>query len=420
LTNEPPEIIVDPQERWWVSRLNRLSLVQQQLAPMSHVRFRDCTIREGEEMPGVRLSYADKLSLARKIQETGIGEMEVGYCGAIDEHRKLAKFLRDEGISVKLTSINRSYGREGEWQQEIDLAAETGVDGISFVVFANDDLLTSVPWLPKRDVPDRVTRCVTYARNAGLEVAATVAGASRTTPRWIEACSQAAASSGANVIGIADSMGCALPETVSYLVHLVRDAVGHGPMIAFHGHNTLGLATANAISAVRAGAQVLDAVPLGLGEGAGIAPLEEMAFILEALYDIRTGLKVDKIADLCREVARVFGVDVLPTKTFIGRGIYRHSIDSHIASILRGAWYTWECVHPSVVGQTRHLEFGFAKLRRGRSGAIAAKIEQMGQEVSDEQLDTIVGEIRAITESRDWATEAEVEAIIAKVAHLPS
>ena len=153
----------------------------------------------------------------------------------------------------------------------------------------------------------------------------------------------------------------------------------------------------------------------GLGEGAGIIPLEEIAFALEVLYGVETGLEMEKVAELCRQVKKVFGVEYLPTKTFVGDGLYRHSIDSHIASILRGAWHTWECVHPSVVGQERQLEFAFAKIRRGRSGAIAAKIEQMGLVAGDEQLNRIIDEVRTITEMRGWATESEVETVIRNV-----
>jgi isopropylmalate/homocitrate/citramalate synthase len=413
--SDPPEIILDPANRWWVSRSNRLSQVQQGISTPQHVRIRDCTIREGEEIPGTRLSREQKLSLVQMIQEVGIDETEVGYCGAIDEHRGLVKLFRDAGLTLKLTSINRAYAREGEWQAEVDTAAREGVDCISFVVFCNDDFLASVPWLPKEAVPERVFECVSYARKAGVEVEIGLAGVACTTLRWIEACTRAAASAGVDIIHIADSTGCALPETVAFLVRFVRDAAGPGPVLGFHGHNTFGLATANALSAVKAGAEIIDAVPLGLGEGAGIIPLEEIAFALEVLYGVETGLEMEKVAELCRQVKKVFGVEHLPTKTFVGDGLYRHSIDSHIASILRGAWHTWECVHPSVVGQERQLEFAFAKIRRGRSGAIAAKIEQMGLVAGDEQLNRIIDEVRTITEMRGWATESEVETVIRNV-----
>jgi isopropylmalate/homocitrate/citramalate synthase len=413
--SEPPEILLDPQDRWWVSALNRLAQVQKGSLLPRHVHIRDCTLREGEETPGTHLSREQKLQLAREIQQTGLQEIEVGYCGTVDEHRDLIKLFRDAGVQARFASLNRAYAREGEWQAEIDGAVAAGADVISFVVFCNDDLLMSVPWLRKEDVPQRVFDCVSYAAATGVEVMATLAGATRTNLRWIEATMQAAAMAGAPVVGIADSMGGALPETIDFLIRFVRDAAGPGPRISFHGHNTFGLATANALAAIRAGAEVVDAVPLGLGEGAGITPLEELAFALEVLYGVDTGLKMERIAPLCRVVQRVFQAEYPPTKTFIGDGLYRHSIDSHIASILRGKWHSWECVQPAVVGQERRLEFGFAKIRRGRSGAIAAKIEKMGLSADDRQLDRIIDEVQAITRKRDWASETDVEQVIGRV-----
>jgi isopropylmalate/homocitrate/citramalate synthase len=412
---ELPEILVDHDERWWVSRLNRLNQVQQGTLFPSRVRIRDCTLREGEETPGTHLKRDQKLKLARLIEETGFDELELGYLGAVDEHRDLAAYFRRAGLTIKFTSINRSYGREGEWQTEIDRAVEAGANCISFVVFCNTDLLTSVPWLRREAVPERVHSCVNYARNCNVEVAITVAGAARTAPRWIEATAQAGALAGADVVGIADSMGCGLPETISYLMRLLRDAVGPKPTLAFHGHDTFGLATANALAAIKAGAGIIDAVPLGLGEGAGITPLEEVVFALEVLYGVDTGLELGKVAALGREVKEVFGVSYLPTKSILGDGLYRHSIDSHIASILRGAWYSWECINPAVVGQERKLEFGFAKVRRGRSGAVAAKIEQMGLQANDDQLNEIIDRIQLVTKEHGWATEATVEDVIRTV-----
>src|SRR3989304_4393864 len=149
------EIILDPQGRWWCSRLNRLPEVQAGSELPPHVHIRDCTLREGEETPGTFLSVDQKIAVARLAQDIGVEELEVGYCGAIDAHFALVRRLRQEGIWARLTSINRTYTRDGEWQREIDRAAESGVDGVSLVVFCNDDLLASVPWLSKEAVPGR-------------------------------------------------------------------------------------------------------------------------------------------------------------------------------------------------------------------------------------------------------------------------
>lgn len=406
------EITLDPDGRWWHSNLNRLPEVSAGSMFPSLIAFRDCTLREGEEMGGALLSLEDKVEIAQFANEIGIGEIEVGYCGAIDEHIAVAQALREADISAKLTSINRSYTREGEWQREVDRAVDAGVDCVHFVVFANEDLLASVPWLAKEDVPERISRCIEYARSAGVSVGYALAGTGRTMLDDVITCARAAAQAGADVVGVTDSMGCSTPETVGMLVRKVRQAIGHGPAIAFHGHNTFGLASANALAAARAGAEVIDAVPLGIGEGAGIAALEEVAFSLEVLYGVRTGLVMERVADFARLVATAFKVQYLPTTPFIGQGVYRHTIDSHIASILRGKWHSWECIHPSTVGQKRSLEFARAKIRSGRSGAVGAKIDQLGYSATDRQVDDLIAELRSMAAEFGSVSEEDVEAHI--------
>ncbi len=406
------EITLDADGRWWHSNLNKHPAVTVGESFAKTMIIRDCTLREGEEMGGASLGIEHKVRLARLADEIGIREIEVGYCGAIPEHQDMARVLKDAGVRASLTSINRSYTRDGEWQREVDLAVAAGVDCVHFVVFSNEDLLASVPWLAKEDVPARVVECVTYARASGVKVGYALAGSGRTELEDILTCARAAASAGAEVIGVTDSMGCSTPEAVAFLVREVREAVGPEHIVSFHGHNTFGLATANALAAARAGAGMVDTVPLGIGEGAGIAALEEVVFSLEVLYGVRTGLNVSKIADMARLAREAFGVELIPTKPFIGNSIYRHTIDSHIASILRGKWHSWECIHPSVVGQSRSLEFANSKIRSGRSGAIGAKISQLGYSPSDEEVEELIGRIRQMTLGPGWLSEQEVESVI--------
>ena len=411
-TGTAPDVIMDPAERWWVSRLNRLAAVHGGWTPPGRVEIRDVTLREGEEMAGVVLSEEQKIALAQYARSIGIQEIQVGYCGAIREHEQLARAMRRAGIDARLVSLNRSYARSGEWETEIDRAVAAGVDVVTLAALCSDDLLASAPWLPRSDVPERIEQTVGYAKAAGVNVGCGLAGATQTDPRWVEECARAAASGGADFVSLADTTGCALPEAVEFLMLLTRDAVGPSVRLSFHGHDTFGLATANALAAVRGTADIIDAVPLGLGEGSGIVPLEEIAFALEVLYGVSTGLEMDRVADFARFAAETFGVEALPTKTFIGTSIYRHAVDSHIAAILRGRWQTWECVQPSLLGQVRSLEFAPSRIRRGRSGAIWAKLEQLGHEPDSDALDRIVDRVSEFALVAGFATEDDVETII--------
>ena len=185
--------------------------------------------------------------------------------------------------------------------------------------------------------------------------------------------------------------------------------------LGVHVHNTFGLSTAAVIRAVLSGVSVVDAVPLGLGDGAGITASEEVAIALQVLYGIETGIDISKMKALCEEVSEVFGIPIPDGKSLIGRNQYTHSIDSHVAAILRGAWHSWEVIRPDVIGQSRVLQFGYAKLREGKSGALYAKAQVLSYDPSREQMDEILEEVRAITYENRFATEADVEKVIHEV-----
>lgn len=415
IEEEEKELEWDEQERWWVGKVNRFAAVtaDQQLPPF--VTIMDSTLREGEEVPGTVLALTQKIELAHRIAETGFREMEVGYAGVIDEHEKVVHALSQERLPIKLASHTRIYGQEHEWKPEIDRNLDCGVDILTFVGFASEVGTATTPWLPKEKIPARVAKCVRYAKEQGAVVTFGLADLVRTQLDYIVPCYRAAAEEGADRLYVYDGLGAATPESIGYLTHLIRDIIGPELEIGVHVHNTFGMATASAIRAVTAGASVIDAVPLGLGDGAGITASEEVALALAVFYDVPTGIDLAQLKELCEKVADAFAIDIPPSKSLIGANQYRHSIDSHVAAILRGAWYSWEVVRPEVIGQQRELQFGYAKLRRGKSGALYAKAQQLGYEPTREEMDEILEQVRMVTKSDRYATEEDVERVIREV-----
>jgi isopropylmalate/homocitrate/citramalate synthase len=375
----------------------------------------DLTLREGEEYPDAVLSVDAKLMLAERLVARGFRQLEVGYAGVIEEHAELVRALKRRFPDVTVVSHARAYAREGEWQQEIERSAEAGCDLLTFVLSVSELGLAATPWLAKADVPARVAACVAAAKAQGLAAAFGLTDPIRTRRDDLTACYAAAASAGAERLYVYDGVGGATPEAFAGLVRAVRSAAGRAVIIGVHCHNTLGLATANALAAVGAGATVVDATPLGLGDGGGITATEELVVALKVLYDIDTGIALHDLRPLCEEIAAAFGVQVPGHKAVIGRNIYRHQIDAHIAAIVRGHWYTWELIHPDALGQTRRIEFASGKIRPGRSGALGAMVERRGQEVTDAQLATIADAVRARAATQKILTDSDVEEIIGRV-----
>jgi isopropylmalate/homocitrate/citramalate synthase len=409
------EVRWDEDRRWWIGRVNLFSAVRGGQSPPASVKITDLTLRDGEEVPGVVLPLDAKIRIASWVVEAGFREMEVGYGGVIDEHQEIIRALHEANTPIALASHTRIYGQEDEWKREIDKNLELGVDILTFVGFASEVGTATTPWLKKEGVPDRISSCVSYAKDQGATVTFGLADLVRTQLDYIVACYRAAVDAGSDRLYVYDGLGAATPEAIGYLTHLLKDLAGRDIEIGVHIHDTFGMSTAAAVRAVIEGATVVDAVPLGLGDGAGITASEEVAVALELFYGVSTGIDLSRLKWLCENVAREFGIEVPPGKSLVGANQYRHSIDSHVAAILRGAWHSWEVLRPDVIGQDRELQFGYAKLRRGRSGALYAKAQQMGHDPSMEEMDEILERVRTVTERKPYASESDVESIVREV-----
>ncbi len=411
-------LIFDPQGRWWRGANLDLASIRAGLTLPSRVSLMDTTLREGEETPGIYLSQDEKIRLAIALDEIGFTELEVGYAGAMDEHYELVKKLKKNNVvQAKIASHTRTYAKDGEWQEEIDRSIDAGCDILTFVGFGSKAMLKSVPWLEEDELEDRFAACVDRTCSQGIMATFSLAGSDLFRTPLTKAGSYylAAVEAGAARVYVSDGTGGATPEAVKFYTRYLRDIVGPKPKIALHLHNTFGLATANALAGVSAGAEVVDTCMLGLGDGAGITAAEEFALAAMVFYDIQIDINLERITSLCQLVKEIFSIPLSPHKPFVGENIYRHQIDSHFAAILRNGWHTWEVVSAEALGRNRKLELAYGKLRKGRSGAIAAKLDQLGLEASDQQFNEIFEIIREIVETNKFASESEIETSIQQV-----
>ncbi len=409
------EIAWGPEKRWWIARTNLLDSVNYDIVLPDQVRVVDATLREGEEVPDTLLSEDQKVKLAHRIQEAGFAELEVGYAGVIQEHFDLVQRLRREGFEGAISSHTRIYGRHGEWKNEIDRNLDAGAQVLTMVGSATEVGTATTPWLPKDKVADRIADCVSYAKSKGATVTFGLADIIRTSFDQIVACYRAAADAGVDRAYVYDGHGAARPGAIRFLTRFIKDLVGADIDIGVHAHDTYGLAQANAVAALTSGANTVDAVPLGLGEGGGITATEEISAAMEILYGVPTGVRLDKLRLLCSAVARAFEIAVPKTKAVVGANTYSHQIDSHVAAILRGAWYSWEVARPEVLGHERNLAFAHAKIRDGRSGAVAALLESMGIDVTDDELRAVIEELRLETERRRSLSVDEAKDLVRRV-----
>jgi len=406
------EMDFDPEGRWYTARLNLSEVTRGQTKAPKRVIVNDETLREGEETPGVYVTDADKVKVARALQEAGVPEMVVGFTGTVKEHFDLVHILREEGITARLTSRAFAFGQGDSWKREVDRIKQSGVDLIAFGGFLSECRIAATPWLTKAGYAQHVRNFIGYAKEIGMATAFGFGDPARNQMPFLVDAMAACKDAGLDRYYVFDAPGCATPESIEYLVRLARDLTG--AEIAVHCHDDYGLATANTVRAVMAGAEVVDLVMNGLGDRCGNAAFEEVVMALTVLYQVDTGIDTSKLGPLSELVSETFGVPVPPGKAVLGEYQYTHASDSHIAHRLKtDAWYTFENIRADALGREEVILFGPAALGRTRDrGAIPVKIETMGLSCSDEQLNRIIDRVVGIVEERRAASEAEVEAII--------
>jgi isopropylmalate/homocitrate/citramalate synthase len=355
----------------------KFSRVSARIADQSRgVLIKDETLREGEETPGVQVNTAQRLQIAAALVRAGIQETEIGYPAARDADRELARAIRAEGLDLRLGAHLRAWVKD--MRGEIDAALDCGADVLNFVQVATSPELERAPWLSPSTVSDWTAGAVSYAKERGATVSVGFISIWRMEPDLVLECYEHVAEAGADRLYIYDGGGTATPEAVAAMVGRVAALAPPSTSLAFHGHNDFGLAVANSIAAVQAGAAVVDCVVGGLGDRAGNTALEVFAVACEALYDISTGVQLAELAGLAEIVACVYGVPVSQSAPIIGANAFRHTTDSHVEAILKGHGFLYEPVNPAAVGATRSVELDDTLRFDPDTGALATLLEVYG------------------------------------------
>lgn len=404
----------EPQKRWWVPYSNKLEMVRGQMNLPERVTIFESTLREGTHSPGrSNLGVEERLRVLEALEEAGVTEAEVGsYAYGESAEKQMVTEAKKRGTKIRMGM--HSAGWVKDYKDEVDRLAECGIDMVNFVLFGTSGELAMMPWLTPDHLPERAGDLVTYGKSQDLIVGFGLASCGRTHPLIEEACYRAAAEAGADRVYCYDGFGVMIPEVVRYVTRRIRDYVGPDMEIAFHGHNDFGLSNANSIAAAQAGARVLDATINGIGNRAGITPLEELVTALTVLYGVETGIDISKLTSLSALVEELYGIAVSPSKPVVGRNMYWHESDAHNAGILDGHWESWNVISSEAIGRDNVIHVIPQSLHKQPQGTVATKIRVMGLTVTDAQFDQVLEDLEEVMNSkpRAMATEAELEEVI--------
>jgi len=369
------------------------------------VRIFDTTLRDGEQSPGVALSPENKLNIAKKLDELGVDAIETGFPVISEGEQKAIKMITQANLSAELCGLARTN------QQDIDAVVDCGLKYVHTFIATSDIHLQYKLHLSQDQVLEKAIESVEYAKSRGLQVEFSAEDATRTDRDFLKKIFTEVTKAGADRIDIPDTVGYSTPQ---YIAEITKDAIEATKLpISVHCHNDFGLAVANAISGIQAGAQCAHVTINGIGERAGNASLEELVMALQCLkfdQSWETNIKTELLYETSKYVSKLAGMPVQPNKAIIGENAFGHESGIHTHGVLSNP-LTYEPISPEIVGRNRWLRVG----KHAGAHGVDAMLNEYGVQPDKNQLKKILEKVKAIGDQGKRVTDVELLSIANEV-----
>ncbi|MGE5396173.1 MAG: homocitrate synthase [Chitinophagales bacterium] len=344
----------------------------------------DTTLRDGEQTAGVVFSNPEKIRIARYLDEMGVDQIEVGIPVMGGDEKTCIKKIVDLGLKASIMAWNRSV------ISDIKESIECGVDAVAVSISTSDIHIQHKLQTTREDVLNRMSDAVKFSKDNGLYVSVNAEDASRSDIDYLVEFALIAKHHGADRLRFCDTVGTLDPLSTFRKIRTLRDAVGID--IEMHTHNDFGMATANALSGVYAGAKYVGVTINGLGERAGNAALQEVVMGLKHLMNVDIDFKTELFREVAEYVAAASGRELSPAHPIVGLNIFRHESGIHGDGVLKNP-LTYEAFSPQEVGLERQIVIG----KHSGSSAVKAKFMEYGIELDDGEAQDLLARVRTMS-----------------------
>lgn len=363
----------------------------------------DTTLRDGEQAPGVAFSVEEKVEIARGLDRLGVPMIEVGIPAMGGDEAEAIRRIVALGLRAKLVGWNR--GRK----EDVEASFALGLTHVHVGLPASKELLEGGLKRDRGWLLRTMAEMVGWAKTRAAFVSLSAEDVCRADPEFLVEYARVAKGAGADRLRMSDTVGLATPERYASLVARVVEGADIPVMV--HAHNDFGLAVANTLAGIRAGATYAHVTVNGIGERAGNASLEETVVALKILYGIDVGWDLKVLPELSGTVARACRQAVPPWKPIVGANVFAHESGIHVAGLLRND-RTFEPFAPEEVGGRRRLVLG----KHSGSHGIEAALAERGIPIDGERARRLLPLVRRrAVEKKSAVTPEELEALNASL-----
>ena len=369
---------------WWVSPYNVKPEVTSTFDLPEKVEIHDATLRDGEQTPGVVMSPEDKIAIAEMMSDVGVNRIEAGMPAVSPDDYKAIKTICGLGLKSKIYTFARAM------QADMDAAVDCGAHGVIIEVpIGYPKLKWQFNWTWE-DVFKKSRDAINYAKERGLHTVYFPYDTTRAREEDLDNLLDAIMNeSPPDAVGVVDTMGCALPEAIKYLVRKVRKQTGLP--VEIHTHNDFGMGVATELAAVEAGATVVHSCVNGLGERTGNAAMEELVLALEVLYGIEMNYDMKKFPALFDLVSKISNIPIAPNKPVCGSRNFTRESGIGVDLVIREPLAMFG-THPALTGRTGDIVLG----KKSGKRSVTFSLEQMGiNDVDDDKVAEILAQVKA-------------------------